>query len=140
LAFTIGMTLLTMIVFGFGPAWSTARTSARALAQGSQRLAGGQARRWQQAIVVGELALAQMLLVGAGLLLVSFVQATKIDLGFATEDRVAAEINLTPDSVRPIDENGRIDPARKIRFINQVIAQVSQQPGVRAVAASFTAP
>ena len=140
LAFTIGMTLATMIVFGFGPAWSSARATAASLAQGSQRLTGGTARRWQQAIVVGELALAQVLLVGAALLLVSFVQATRIDLGFATEQRLAAEINLAPDYVRPIDGNGRIDPARKIRFINRVIAHVSQQPGVKAVAASFTAP
>ena len=140
LAFTIGMTLVTMIVFGFGPAWSSARTSAASLAQGSQRLTGGSARRWQQAIVVGELALAQVLLVGAALLLVSFIQATRIDPGFATDGRVTAEINLAPDYVRPIDDSGRIDPARKIRFINRVIEQVSQQPGVKAVAASFTAP
>jgi predicted permease len=140
LTFTLAMTLLTMIVFGFVPAWSSARTSASALAQGSQRLTGGTARRWQQAIVIGELALAQMLLVGAGLLLVSFVQATRIDLGFATDGRVAAELNLTPEYVKPRGDDGLIDPARKIQFITRVLDQVSQQSGVRAVAASFTAP
>ena len=140
LAFTIGITLVTSLVFGLGPAMQTARTSASALAQIGQRLAGNRAvRRGHQAIVVGELALAQVLLVGAGLLLVSFVQATQIDLGFETDNRVAAELNLVPEYVVPI-EDGRIDPARKIRFINGVIDRLREGRGVRAAAASFTAP
>ena len=140
LAFTIGITLVTSLVFGLGPAMQTARTSAGALAQVGPRLAGNRAvRRGHQAIVVGELALAQVLLVGAGLLLVSFVQATQIDLGFDTDNRVAAELNLVPEYVVPL-EDGRIDPARKIRFINGVIDRLRGARGVRAVAASFTAP
>ena len=141
LAFTAVMTLVTAVVFGLGPALQTARTSANDLAQIGQRVAGNRGvRRGHQAVVVGELALAQMLLVGAGLLLVSFVQASRVDLGFATEDRVTAEINLVPEYVRPTGEEGRIDPTRKIRFINTVIDSVRQSPGVRGVAASFTAP
>jgi putative ABC transport system permease protein len=140
LAFTIGITLATSLVFGLGPAMQTASTPANALAQIGVRLAGNRAvRRGHQAIVVGELALAQVLLVGAGLLLVSFVQATQIDLGFETDHRVAAELNLVPEYVVPL-EDGRIDPARKIRFINGVIDRLRQGRGVRAAAASFTAP
>ncbi len=140
LAFTIGITLVTSLVFGLGPAMQTARTSASALSQIGQRLAGNRAvRRGHQAIVVGELALAQMLLVGAGLLLVSFVQATQINLGFETDNRVAAELNLVPDYVVPIAD-GRIDPAKKIRFINGVIERLREARGVRAAAASSTAP
>jgi predicted permease len=142
LSFTLGMTLVTAIVFGLGPALQTARTSANALAQIGQRLAGSRGvRRWHHAIVVVELALAQMLLVGAGLLLVSFVQASRIDLGFASDGRLAGEVSLAPDRyLAPIGGEGRIDPAKKIRFINAVIDQVARGPGVRAVAASFTAP
>lgn len=141
LAFSIGMTLLTTLLFGLGPALQTARTSANDLGQSGQRVAGQRGvRRSHQAVVIGELALAQVLLVGAALLLVSFVQATRIDLGFATEDRVTAEINLAPDYVRATGDDGRIDPARKIRYITAVIDTVRQAPGVKAVAASFTAP
>ena len=93
-------------------------------------------RRWS----IGELALAQALLVGAGLLLVSFVHATRIDLGFAQHDRVLAEINLGPAYVQPIGKDGLIDPTRKIRFINAVLDRVRGGQGVRAVAASSTAP
>ncbi len=141
LVFSIGMTLLTTLVFGLGPALQTARTSANDLRQNGQRVAGQRGvRRSHQAVVIGELALAQVLLVGAALLLVSFVQATRIDLGFATEDRVTAEINLAPDYVRATGDDGRIDPARKIRYITSVIETVREVPGVKAVAASFTAP
>jgi len=141
LLFTVAMTLLTAIVFGLGPALQTARTSANDLGRIGQRVAGHRGvRRGHQALVVGELALAQALLVGAGLLLVSFVHATKIDLGFAQHDRVLAEVNLTPPYIQPIGKDGHIDPSRKVRFINTVLDRVRSGPGVRAVAASSTAP
>ena len=99
------MTLLTAIVFGLGPAMQTARTSANDLGRIGQRVAGHRGvRRGHQALVVGELALAQALLVGAGLMLVSFVHATRIDLGFAQHDRVLAEINLSPAYIQPLGE------------------------------------
>src|SRR6188474_130089 len=141
LLFTLAMTLLTAIVFGLGPAMQTARTSANDLGRIGQRVAGNRGvRRGHQALVVGELALAQALLVGAGLLLVSFVHATRIDLGFAQHDRVLAEVNLTPAYIQPLGEDGHIDPAKKVRFINSVVERVRSGPSVRAVAASSTAP
>ena len=97
-------------------------------------------RRGQQALVIGELALAQVLLVGAGLLLVSFVHATRIDLGFAATDRVLAELNLVPDYLQTVGDQGLIDPSRKIRFINSVLDTVRGGHGVRAAAAAFTVP
>ena len=141
LGFTMAMTLVASLVFGVLPAMQTARTSANDLAQIGQRVAGNRrARRGQQLLVVGELALAQVLLVGAGLLLTSFVQATRTELGFAANDRVLAELNLVPDYLRVVGDTGLIDPSRKIRFINTVLGTLRSAPGVKGVAASFTAP
>jgi putative ABC transport system permease protein len=141
LIFAMAMTLLTAIVFGLGPALQTARTSGHDLGRIGHRVAGSRGvRRGHHALVVGELALAQALLVGAGLLLVSFVHATRTDLGFASADRVVAELNLTPAYVQPLGKDGFIDPARKIRFINAVLERVRTGHGIRAVAASSTAP
>jgi len=141
LGFTLAMTLLTSLVFGLGPAMQTARTSANDLAQIGLRVAGNRrVRRGQQALVIGELALAQVLLVGAGLLLMSFVHATRTDLGFASSDRVLAEVNLVADYLPVVGDTGLIDPSRKIRFINTVLDTVAGAQGVKAVAASFTAP
>jgi putative ABC transport system permease protein len=142
LAFTLAMTLITAIVFGLGPALQTARTSANDLGRIGQRVAGGRGvRRGHQALVVGELALAQALLVGAGLLLVSFVHATRMDLGFAASDRVVAEMNLGPAYMQPAaNGEGRTDTSKKIGFITSVIDRVRSAPGVRGVAVSSTAP
>ena len=141
LIFTLAMTLLTAIVFGLGPAMQTAKTSANDLGRIGQRVAGGGGvRRGHQLLVVGELALAQALLVGAGLLLVSFMHATSIDLGYATRDRVVAEVNLVPAYIQTINDKGAIDPTKKVRFINAVLDRVGAGAGVRVVAASSTAP
>ena len=136
LVFTLAMTLLTAIVFGLGPAMQTARTSANDLGRIGQRVAGGRGvRRGHQALVVGELALAQALLVGAGLLLVSFVHATRIDLGFATTDRVRRGDEPRP-GLHPggRQTDGRIDPSKKIR-VHHVGAR-SRPQRARASAAS----
>jgi len=141
LLFTIAMTLTTAVVFGLGPALQSARTSANDLGRIGQRVAGGPGvRRGHQALVVGELALAQALLVSAGLLLTSFVQASRIDLGFATEHRLLAEVNLSPAYLPTVGDTGLIDPSKKIRFISAVLERIRGGQGVLAVAASSTAP
>jgi putative ABC transport system permease protein len=141
LAFTIGITLLTAMLFGIGPAFQTTREATAA--QSNLRIAGGRGvRKWHHAIVVTELALAQMLLVGAGLLLASFVASQHVDLGFQLDGRIAADLNLAPVRyLRPVTEGEfRIDTTRKIQFVNQVLDGVRAVPGVQAVAASFTSP
>ncbi len=138
LGFTIVMTLLTAVIFGLGPALQlTRREPVRGAGSSGVRTTG--TRRWHQALVVTELALAQVLLVGGGLMLASFVRANRVDLGFASEGRLAAEINLVPEYLQVIGDTGLIDPTRKIQFINRVIDRMASTPGTRAAAASFTA-
>lgn len=141
LAFTTAVTLITALLFGLGPAFQSTR-SARA-AQSNLRIAGGRGvRRWHHAIVVTELALAEMLLVGAGLLLASFIASQRVDLGFQLEGRVAADLNLAPERyLQPVTPGEfRIDTTRKNQFVNDVIEWIRATPGVRAAAAGFTSP
>jgi len=143
MAFTSAVTLLTAVVFGLGPAFQLARQGSLTHAHTSVRLTGARhVRRWHHAIVVAELALAQILLVGAGLLLASFLASQRVPLGFATEGRVAADLNLAPDKyLRPIEEGEfRIDPSAKINFVTAVLERVQAAPNVRAAAAAFTSP
>jgi predicted permease len=143
LAFTMAVTLLTAALFGLGPALQVARQASATPAQSGVRLTGGRGvRRWHHAIVVTELALAQVLLVGAGLLLASFVASQRVPLGFATEGRVAADLNLAPEKyLRPIKEGAfEIDPTLKINFVQSVLERLQAAPGVRSAAASFTSP
>jgi predicted permease len=146
LAFTAGVTLAATIVFGLGPAVRASRAALSPAAYAMNRLTGGRGvRRWHRAMAVTELALAQLLLAGAGLLLASFAAAQRVDLGFAPEGRTAADLSLPADRyLRPAagatGDEFRIDTGPKRALVEQVLERLRSTPGVRAAAASFTAP
>jgi putative ABC transport system permease protein len=146
LAFTAGVTLGATIVFGLGPAVRASRAALSPAAYAMNRLTGGRGvRRWHRAMAVTELALAQLLLAGAGLLLASFAAAQRVDLGFAPEGRTAADLSLPADRyLRPAagatGDDFRIDTGPKRALVEQVLERLRSTPGVRAAAASFTAP
>ena len=141
LAFTMTLTLMTAGLFGLGPAFQLAQQGSVTHAA-SRLTSGGSIRRWHQAIVVAELTLAQVLLIGAGLLLASFEASQRVPLGFATDGRVAADLSLAPEKyLRPVKEGAfEIDPTAKINFVGTVLERLEQAPGIRSAAASFTSP
>lgn len=145
LVFTLVVTLATTVVFGVAPALSSTRgRAAPSIGAGERTVGSRRVTRWQKAIVVAELTMAQMLLVGGGLLFVSFEQAHRVDLGFEPHGRIAADLSLSP--VRylaprdPADPDRRIDPAMKLRFVSAVLERVRREPFVTAAAAALTAP
>jgi putative ABC transport system permease protein len=145
LAFTLVITVATTVVFGIGPTLSLTRRRAVPSIGAGERTAGSQrANRWHKAIVVVELTLAQMLLVAGGLLLASFAQAQRVDLGFEHRGRIAAELSLSPARYLaprdPADPDRRIDPAAKLRFVSAVLDRLRREPLVAAAAVAFTAP
>jgi predicted permease len=146
LAFTAGVTLAATMVFGLGPAMRAARSALAPGAQAATRTTGGRGiRNWHRAMAVSELALAQVLLAGAGLLLASFAAAQRVDLGFAPEGRTAADLSLPADRyLRPAaNQDGssfRIDATPKRALVEGVLERLRAAPGVRAAAAAFTAP
>jgi predicted permease len=131
-------------MFGLAPALGLARPSAQPLLAPGQRVAGRRATRWgHRALVVGELALALVLVVGALLLTASLLAATRVDLGFATGGRLAADLTLAPARyLRPVGEveSFSIDAGPKRQFVAGVLARLQSAPGVRAAAAAFTTP
>lgn len=143
-AFAAALTLTTTMLFGLAPAIGLAGHDTQALIAPGQRIAGRPAARWgHRALVVGELALAQVLVVGALLLTASLMAATRVDLGFATDGRLAAELTLARDRyLRPTgtDDDGRVDARPKRQFVEAVLARLRGAPGVRGAAAAFTAP
>ena len=143
-AFAATLTLVTTLVFGLAPALGLAAPANQPLLAPGQRVAGRPATRWgHRAIVVGELALAQVLVVGALLLTASLMAATRVDLGFATDGRLAAELTLARDRyLRPAgtDDEFTIDAEPKRQFVAAVLARLEGAPGIHAAAAAFTAP
>lgn len=146
LGFTAIVTIGTAAAFGLAPALSSARRSMADAARQGLRVSGDRhVRRWHQVMAVGELAVAQVLLVGAGLLLSSLAAAQRVELGFVADGRTAADLSLLADRyLRPrpgADADGfRVDPAPKRAFVDTALARLRATPGVRAAAASFTAP
>ncbi len=124
-AFTVGLALLAGVVFGIVPALQTARADLMGVlrtahAQGSRRL--GVLRR---GLVAAELAIALVLLVGAGLLLRTFLSLQQTDLGFRTDGIVTAGIFFTPARYQVIE---RVDGA-----LDDLLQGLRAHPSVSAV-------
>lgn len=125
--FTLVLTTLSGIAFGVAPALMATRQSpAEALNAGGRSVMGGGARRWARQLVVGEVALAALLLVGAGLLVRSYRIVAGLPAGFDGDNVLTVGINI------PV---ARYDTAPKvIAFYRQLVDRVAAQPGVAGVA------
>ncbi len=125
LAFAAAISLGAGLVFGLIPLWHAARVDlARVLQQGGGRSAvdaGG--RRTRNALVVGEVALSVILLIGAGLLIRSFVKLRAVDLGFRSEGVLTATTDLAPSKYE--------DYVPRMFFYREVLDKVRALPGVR---------
>jgi putative ABC transport system permease protein len=131
IAFTLAGTLLTAVIFGFVP---LLRSGSRNLGQVLQRATRGSteasgSRRFQSLLVVTEIALSFTLMIGALLLIRSFVQLTQRSLGFQPEGVLALEA-FPSQSQYPAK-----DPKKLQTFIDQSIANLSRVPGVESASA-----
>jgi putative ABC transport system permease protein len=134
LMFSAAIALVTGALFGIGPAIHASRAdlgeSLKSATRGSSghRLSG----RVRGGLVVGETALAVVLLVGAGLLTRSFIHLMDVDLGFRPTQVVAFDVNFyTPQYA---------DWARVREFVHAVKARVLAIPGSQRVAYGFGVP
>ncbi|HEY2801981.1 MAG TPA: ABC transporter permease [Chthoniobacterales bacterium] len=127
LIFTGAISLLTALGCGMVAAWSGSRPDVQqALVEGSRQMGGSiRHRRLRHAFVVAEIALAVVLLVGAGLMLRSFAAMREVDPGFDPSHVLTMRLQL-PRAKYP-------DDAARTRFFRELTARVSQLPGVKAV-------
>jgi putative ABC transport system permease protein len=125
--------VVTGIVFGIIPALQSARPDlAAALKEGGRSAtAGGRAQRLRSILVVAEVALAVILLVGAGLFTSSFVRLMRVDPGFDYHHVIALNIGLR---LLPGEKFGDEYAARSGVYAQQVIDAVSRVPGAETVA------
>ena len=134
LGFTLGLSLLTGIVFGLAPALEAIRFDLQdSLKEGGKNV-GGTARTayLRNAFVVMQVALALVLLVGAGLLVRSLNRLQSVDPGFNPQNLLTVRVTL------PLDKYGA-DPDA-INFFQQAMTQMRALPGVVSVGAINTAP
>ena len=134
LAFTLGLSLLTGIVFGLAPALEAARFDLQdSLKEGGKNIGGSAGTGYlRNLFVVTQVALALVLLVGAGLLVRSLNRLQSVDPGFNAENLLTVRVTL------PL---GKYDTDQKrVDFFQQAMTQMRALPGVESVGAINTAP
>jgi putative ABC transport system permease protein len=134
LGFTLGLSVLTGIVFGLVPALEATRFDLQdSLKEGGKSVGGSVgSHRVRSVFVVTQVALALVLLVGAGLLVKSLNRLQTVDTGFNPSNLLAVRLNLLP---RKYDTD-----QKRIDFYKQAVAQMKTIPGVEAAGAVNTPP
>ncbi|MBA2340502.1 MAG: ABC transporter permease [Pyrinomonadaceae bacterium] len=134
LLFTLLVSILTGIVFGLVPALQASKTDVNsALKEGGRSGTGGASRqRARNVLVVSEIALSLLLLIGAGLLMKSFLRLRGAELGFEPQQLLTMQISRS--AAKPEEA------ARAALFFEQLEERIKSLPGVEAAAYSNGLP
>jgi putative ABC transport system permease protein len=125
--FTLLATVLTGVIFGLIPALQASKPGVNEfLKDGSRGSDGPSHQLTRQGLVITEIALAMILLIGAGLLLNSFIKLQRIDLGFDPQKLFASSLDLSPAKYR-----GEASRIARVKALQERVAAV---PGVESVA------
>ncbi len=128
LLFTLVVAVLTGCVFGLAPVLHlNPATVALAIKEGGQRSTGGARNHTRRLLVVAEVALAVMLVIGAGLMLRSFWNLMQVDAGFSRDQLVTFGVNL-PQAAYP-------KPEARVQFVTRLLGRLRETAGVQTVAA-----
>jgi putative ABC transport system permease protein len=134
LGFTLFISILTGAISGLAPALKVTRPDLiESLKEAGKTSTAGQGgNRVRKFLVVGEIAIALMLLIGAGLLINSFLRLNHVELGYQPENILYATLNLSPPNYPGGNE--------RIIFIQQARERIRNIPGVSSVGFTSSAP
>jgi putative ABC transport system permease protein len=134
LIFTLVVSLITGLLFGLVPALRTAKLDLRETLNEASRgsTSGPRQHRLRGALVATEIALAMLLLIGAGLLLRSFERLQEVSAGFAPDHLLLADL--------PLSQNAYAKPEQRFQFFDRIVDHARTLPGVRSAAAASFLP
>ncbi|HEY6804795.1 MAG TPA: ABC transporter permease [Pyrinomonadaceae bacterium] len=134
LLFTLGISLVTGVLIGLVPALQTSRTDLNSILKEASRTSTGSAERMRlrKLLVVSEIALSMILLIGASLLVVSFMRLQSVALGFEPKNLFVVYLDL------PETKYG--DPEKKSTFANQLVERLNATAGIKSSAAADSLP
>ncbi|HVO82294.1 MAG TPA: ABC transporter permease [Terriglobales bacterium] len=134
LLFTLGLCMLTGLAFGLVPAVQlSGRDLHETLKQGGRGSSDGSARnRFRSLLVVAEVAVALVLLTGAGLLVKSFARLMQVDPGFDSHTLLTFHINLP--------KAGYAKPEQQVQFYQQLLERVKGVPAAQSVGLASDLP
>src|SRR6266540_1985136 len=125
LAFALGLSVLTSLLFGLAPAIQASKTDLiKTLKEGGRGATGSRRAYFRSLLVVAEIALTLILLIGGGLMLKSFVRLLHVDPGFRPDNLLTMQLSL-PDYRYREDQQVR-------GFYRQVLERVKVLPGVQS--------
>jgi len=132
--FTIAITVLTSLVFGLAPALQASRINqAERLKEGSRGNAGsGHSKRLRGALMVAEIAMSFMLLVGAGLLIKSFLHLREVNPGLNPDHVLTVRVVAPPAKYK--------EDAQRTAFFREVNERLQSLPGVQSVGMILSLP
>ena len=131
LGFAVGLVLATAMAFGLAPALQMFRRDVAGLLRAQRAGATAAQQRLRRALVAAEVALALVLLVGAGLLLQSFSRLVNVDLGFAPGNAVALQVFAW---------NRQAGDEARVNFFRETLRGIHALPGVTAAGAISAFP
>jgi putative ABC transport system permease protein len=129
---TLGITIVSAVAFGALPALRTLRVDLHEALSSGARVGGSMRERARALFVVAEVALSALVLIGAGLLLTSFLKLQRVDKGFDATAGVTARVNATGEDFP--------DKERWLAFYDEVLARTRALPGVTSNALSLLVP
>ncbi len=132
LAFAVGLSLLTGVIFGAWPAWRASRPDLNEALQSGGRTVGGGGNRLRQWLGAGQVALTLTLLASAGLMLSSLAKMQRVQLGFEPANLLTFRLALS--------EKDYTDKTRINRFFEDLGREIGALPGVRVAASNLAIP
>ena len=131
-AFAATLSILTSLLFGLAPALQLLRTGAYNSIKVTGQGTLGHGRKLRDLLVIAEIAIALVLVVGAGLLIETLIRLRAVNPGFRSEGILTADI---PAPLPKYQDSGK-----RRRFYNEVLSRVRSIPGVRAAGLTSDLP
>jgi putative ABC transport system permease protein len=133
LGFTILISLVTGVVFGLAPALQTSKPALNeTLKESGRSNAGGRQNLLRGLLVITEVALALVLLIGAGLLIKSFMRLRGLDIGFRPEGLLTMRVPL-PQAKYPTRQH-------RVAFYDEALGRIRALPGVQSASVITSVP
>jgi putative ABC transport system permease protein len=126
LAFTLGLSLISGLLFGLAPAWQVSKPDLNDALKEGGRLSASGSRRLRNMLVISEVALSLVLLIGAGLLFRSFLALLKTNPGFKPDSVLTMSLNLPAAKYK--------DHNQRAAFYADLIERAKSLPGIQSAA------
>jgi putative ABC transport system permease protein len=132
LGFTLLISLLTGLIFGSAPAWQATRNRLNETLKDGSRSSTGSGKRLGNILVIVEVSLALMLMIGAGLLIRSFIRLREVDPGFNAAQTLTMELNLSLSKYPKAEQRAGL--------VKQAVERIGELPGVESVGVTHRLP